>query len=164
MKQGNVEVRKSNIQGKGVFALRDFKKGEEVFRYKRGKFIKKENISSLSEDERNSLDFVDADIYELMEPLGSFVNHSCDPNTVEQLGEKEIVSFAFKPIKAGDEITVDYRVRAFDEWKLDCMCNSKNCSEIVAGSFFSLPEHLQKQYLSFAPKFIKEEYQRRNHT
>ena len=154
-------MKESSVQGKGVFALRDFRNGELVYVVPRGKFVNKDEVGGLSEYEREHLDRVDADTYELMQEPASFINHSCEPNIMEKMTPERIEGYAFRNIKKGEELGVDYRVRGFDDWKMNCKCKSKSCTGIVIGNFFSPPTSLQKKYLLFAPKFIQEEFKRR---
>jgi hypothetical protein len=70
--------------------------------------------------------------------------------------------FAWRPIATGDEITIDYRLNAFDGDSWPCACGSENCTGIVVGSFFALPPERQRAYVRFAPPFIKREYRRRS--
>lgn len=153
-----IRVKKSLIQGQGIFALRDFKKGELVYVVPRGRFVTKGEVKGLSEYEREHLDRVDADTYELMQEPACFINHSCEPNIMEKLTPERIEGYAFRDIQKGEELGVDYRVRGFDDWKMECKCGAKSCSGVVVGNFFSLSPDLQKKYLPFAPKFIQDEY------
>ncbi|MSU55044.1 MAG: SET domain-containing protein-lysine N-methyltransferase [Candidatus Taylorbacteria bacterium] len=156
-----VTVKESLVQGKGVFALRDFKKDELVYVVPRGRFVKKSEVKGLSEYEKEHLDRVDVDTYELMQEPACFINHSCEPNIIEKLMPKGIEGYAFRNIKNGEEVGVDYRVRGFDDWKMNCKCGSKFCTGIVIGNFFTLSLKLQKKYLPFAPKFIQEEFEKK---
>ena len=156
-----VAVKESSVQGKGVFALRDFKKDELVYVVPRGRFVKKDEVKGLSEYEREHLDRVDANTYELMQEPACFINHSCEPNIMEKLAPESIEGYAFRDIQKGEELGVDYRVRGFDDWGMNCKCGSKSCSGIVVGNFFSLLQDLQKKYLPFSPKFIQDEYKKR---
>jgi hypothetical protein len=69
--------------------------------------------------------------------------------------------FAWSPIRAGDEITIDYRLNAFDGNSWPCACGAAVCTGTVVGSFFALPEDRQRAYLPYAPAFIRREYRRR---
>jgi len=158
MDNSGIEVRDSEIQGKGVFTTRDFSVGERIYEYPQGRRIKRKEIGTLTEEEQEHLDVIDADTYELMQAPGSYVNHSCDPNMIE----KGRIGYALKPIKKGEELTADYRVRAYDDWQIKCNCGSKNCQGVIVGNFFSMPLDLQKKYLSYAPDFIQEEFKKNN--
>jgi hypothetical protein len=48
----DVIIKKSKIHGKGVFANRDFKKGEAVMKWDISKTISKEQFEKLSEQEK----------------------------------------------------------------------------------------------------------------
>jgi hypothetical protein len=69
--------------------------------------------------------------------------------------------FAWRPIRAAEEITIDYRLNAFDGDSWPCDCGTGACSGTVIGSFFALPAERQRLYLRYAPKFIRHEYYRR---
>ena len=49
----DIVVKDSKIKGKGVFAARDFKKGETVIVWHPKRTISKEEMSSLTEDDQN---------------------------------------------------------------------------------------------------------------
>jgi hypothetical protein len=68
---------------------------------------------------------------------------------------------AWRRIDAGDEVTIDYRLNAFGADRWDCSCGSASCTGQIVGDFFSLPPAKQREYLQFAPPFIKREYRRR---
>lgn len=57
------------------------------------------------------------------------VNHSCDPNVYAKILGKRVFFVSLRPIKKGEELTVDYR---FD-WPEDgskpvkCLCGAKRC-------------------------------------
>lgn len=74
----DIIVKKSKIQGKGVFANKDFKKGEIVLRWNPKKITKKES-EKLSVKERHYLEYQNSQ-YLLMQPQERYVNHSCDSN------------------------------------------------------------------------------------
>jgi hypothetical protein len=69
---------------------------------------------------------------------------------------------AWKDIRQGEEITIDYRLNAFDGGRYECFCGSTNCPGYMINSFFAMSEEQQYLYLPYAPKFIREEHHRRN--
>ena len=114
----DVEVRESKIEGKGVFALRDFKKGERVLEWGARKELSEEELAALSEEERRRyVSFKDGKYLLSGEPM-RYINHSCDPNTLP----KDNGDVAIRDIKAGEEITSSYR----DEGVV-CNCGAANC-------------------------------------
>lgn len=69
--------------------------------------------------------------------------------------------FAWRPIRNGEEITIDYRLNACDGERSSCHCGTKSCSGWIVSDFFSLSPERQRLYLPFAPLFIRREYRRR---
>lgn len=71
-----------------------------------------------------------------------FINHSCDPNcktdkwTVN--GAVRIGFFAIKSIKAGEEITFDYKFERFGGTEQKCYCKAVNCRGVI-GQKSNLP-------------------------
>ena len=57
--------------------------------------------------------------------------------------------FAWRDIRQGEEITIDYRLNAFTDERWECVCGSTNCQGYIIGSFFSLDEEAQRIYLPY---------------
>jgi hypothetical protein len=69
--------------------------------------------------------------------------------------------FAWRPIRAGDEVLIDYRLNATGGERWTCLCGSESCLGYVeAGGFFAMDEQRQREYLPYAPPFIRREYRR----
>ena len=98
-----VIVKKGNLFGKGVFANRDFKKGEAVIKY-RLKPLTKQAFENLPEMEKNFTHTHWGVMYLYSSPE-RYVNHSSHPNTHPNLKDK--CDVAIKAIKKGEEITTD---------------------------------------------------------
>ena len=77
-----VDVAKSDIAGRGVFAMMDFKAGARVVPVRIG------NSRTVA---------------------GRYTNHSPHPNVIGKIIEGDIYFIAINNISAGDELTVDYR-------------------------------------------------------
>ena len=147
-------VVKESKFGKGVFADKDFSKGDMIC-FLKGKRMGLEILQSLKKRRRDIL--VDPlqishDTYINLEEPFIYVNHSCEPNAGIR-GTNEL--FAIMDIKKGDELSFDYST-TIDEG-VDCQCNSKHCRGKIV-DFFGLPEHLQKKYIALGavPDFIKK--------
>jgi uncharacterized protein len=154
----DVEVRDAGSKGKGVFALREFREGEFIFRRRHGRVVANDALSSLLLEDQRHLCELDFDHSAVLLPPGCYLNHSCSPNAMRS----GVKVFAWRDIGRGEEITIDYRLNAFDESsRWSCVCASPECSGEVIGSFFSLPTEKQRLYLPYAPRFIKSEYRRR---
>jgi histone-lysine N-methyltransferase SETD2 len=156
----HVIVKDAGNKGKGVFAIRDFTKGEFIFRRRHGRVIANRDLSLLSEEDQRHLCELDWNTCAILLPPGCYLNHSCDPNALR----KGVNVYAWKDIRQGDEVTIDYRLNAFTGQLCDCFCESENCQGYFILSFFSLPEEQQRMYLPFTPKFIQKEYYRQQNT
>ncbi|MFA5318660.1 MAG: SET domain-containing protein-lysine N-methyltransferase [Patescibacteria group bacterium] len=124
-----IKVKKSKIEGKGVFAARDFKQGEAVYFFPTGKIVNSSDIPSIPEREKRYLDKIGDGQFEIIKPPARYVNHSCNPNIVE----KDRVAYALRDIRKEEEITIDYDDIAYFEKPFKCRCGSKNCRGFVRG-------------------------------
>lgn len=166
----DVIVKDAGGKGKGLFANRNFKKGEIILFNDLTKIKKRFTLKEIKESSIDSehWDYVGRGKYVLDYSPESYVNHSCDPNAYVEfktLGKKYLI--ALKPIKKGEEITKDYTLEAVDQidsknpWVLDCKCGSKNCRRKVIGDFFKLPKKIQKEKLPYLPTWVKRKYRQR---
>jgi len=120
----DIIVKKSKITGQGIFAERNFKKGEVVLKWN-PKPLKKSDIKNLSKKERTYVAIIDKKYY-LMQPPERFVNHSCESNTKP----KDNCDVAIRDIKKGEEITSDYGdMEGLEGFR--CRCGSKSCKGII---------------------------------
>ena len=55
-----------------------------------------------------------------------FINHSCQPNTIARIVKGHIIYFSTRPIRTGEELTVDYNFGKDVEVVL-CACGSGGC-------------------------------------
>jgi SET domain-containing protein len=153
----DIEVRDAGSKGKGVFALRHFREGEFIFRRRHGRKVPNSEIRSLSPEERRHLVELDFEMSAVLLPPGCYLNHCCDPNAMRS----GVRVFAWRRIRRGEEITIDYRLNAFGGERWTCDCGSANCPGEIIGSFFALDPGRQELYLPYAPDFIRHEYRRR---
>jgi SET domain-containing protein len=116
-------VKEAGNKGKGVFALRDFAKGEFLFRRRYKRVISYHEISPLSEEDQRYVCEFDWNTSAILLAPGCYLNHSCDPNAMR----KGVNVSAWKDIRQGDEISIDYRLNAFTGEHWDCLCGSANC-------------------------------------
>ena len=112
----DIVIKKSKISGKGVFAKRDFKKGEIILRWN-PKILTKLEADKLTTKQKHYL-YQEKNKYFLMQPPEKYVNHSCDANTVA----KNKSDIATRNIRKGEEVTSSYANFSFE-----CKCGSKNC-------------------------------------
>ncbi len=122
----DVIVRKSKIEGKGVFANRNFKKGEVVLKWDTSHELTKEDADKLSEKEKKFVPFVHGK-YLLLQSPERYVNHSCDANT----HAGNFCDIAKRDIEKGEEITANYSETSAEYERMKCKCRSKNCRGII---------------------------------
>ncbi len=158
----SVEIRQTRKKGVGAFALRNFRKGETIFVNKRGRLVRAKDLKAILKDEGDHLNEIDRTTWEIMNPPGRFVNHSCDPNAIsKESADRRVPYIALKSIRKGKEITADYRISAHTGNKWRCYCRSKNCKGFVISDFFSLSAARQRKYFPYTSKFIRDEYKKR---
>lgn len=96
-----VIIGKGNLAGKGVYANRDFKRGEIVLKYNL-KPLTKEEYKKLPKNEKMFTHVHWRQIYLYLEP-NRYVNNSKHPNTYQDLVNK--CDVARRDIKKGEMIT-----------------------------------------------------------
>jgi hypothetical protein len=153
----DVEVREAGAKGRGVHARRSFAQGEFIFRRRHTRVLAEAELPTISKWERIHLCELGFDRFGVLAPPGCYLNHSCDPNAMRH----GVNVFAWRTIAKDDEITIDYRLNAFDGDSWSCECGADNCTGIVVGSFFAMDAERQKLLLPHAPSFIRREYWRR---
>jgi SET domain-containing protein len=153
----DIIVKDAGDKGKGVFALRGFKPGEFIFRRRHGQIVRNQDIALLSDEDQRHLCELDWESNAVLLPPGCYLNHSCEPNAMR----KGTYVYAWRDIRQGEEITVDYRLNAFTGERCECRCGSSTCQGFFMLSFFALSAEQQRRYLPYAPKFIQREYRRR---
>ena len=153
----DVEIRPAGEKGLGVYARRSFGEGEFLFRRRHTRLLGADDAASLDEWERVHVCQLGPDRLALLAPPGCYLNHACDPNAMRH----GVKVFAWRPIAAGDEITIDYRINAFEGSSWPCRCGTDSCTGTVVGSFFALDPERQRLLLPHAPPFIRREHRRR---
>ncbi len=151
-----VKVKKSLKQGKGVFACRDFRKGDLVLKIDDSHVVTDE--SKLTKEQyENHCDYFSDKIVLMQEPE-VYINHSCDPNVYVKTKEGVRNVYALKNIKSGDEITYDYSVNGDNDGVFKCNCGSSNCRGVYQGNFFKLPIDMQLKYLPYLDDWFVEKH------
>ncbi len=144
----------SKIEGMGVTAGEDIKRGDVIQRIKgEARFLSVKN----KEDSLMYPNWIGVGKNKWIEPdyPNQFLNHSCDPNAGIQ-GKVTIV--ALKDIKEGEEITIDYAITEGDDmWEMPCSCGSKNCRKVIRSIQF-LPKRQFEKYLPYVPTYFKNLY------
>ena len=118
----SVEVRRSAIDGRGVFALRPFSAGEVVLRWDVSRRVPRGEASHLPDAEQKYLHPYDEGFLVVVQPPERYVNHSCDNNTEV----RDFCDVAVRDIRPGEEVTSDYEADGAG-LKFECRCGSAQC-------------------------------------
>ena len=162
-----LEMRPSPIDGKGIFAKKDIRKGELLMIWG-GVLIDQEEYTDHWEKYRHAtLVQIDEEHYigllatDTSESIDEYLNHSCDPNSWLM---DEVTVVARGDINAGEEVTMDSALWNDDEdedysQNGQCSCGSLLCRKKVTPNDWKLPE-LQKRYEGHFSPFIVRRIQR----
>jgi SET domain-containing protein len=139
-------VRKSTIQGRGVFAVRGFEEEELIVEYL-GQRITHEVAGDRYDDEstRRHHTFLFSVDDELCIDGGRegnearLINHSCEPNAYASIEKRRIFIRASRRIEAGEEIVYDYWYSTDPDYTLadlrrlyPCRCGAAKCRGTLA--------------------------------
>lgn len=138
-----IQVRRSGIHGKGVFALRPIADGERIIEYK-GEIVSWKKATDRQPDNGDpdhtflfGLDdkrVIDANVGG---NAARYINHSCEPNCeTEQIGDQVFIH-AIRDIKPGEELYYDYQLTldephtAKAKRQHACHCGAKRCRKTM---------------------------------
>lgn len=124
-------MKKSNIYGKGCFALTHFAARKKIALYE-GEFLKgsRKIQARIRKQQDTAIKIITIDDDHAIDgAVGgnetAFINHSCDPNAfIRIVPGLKVAIFARRDIRPGDEVTVDYRDPDHPEV---CRCGATNC-------------------------------------
>lgn len=152
----NVEVKTSDVQGNGVFALKSFQKDEVVLIIDDSHVVT--DPSKLPIEEKDHCDYLSDGKIVLMQSPEVYINHSCDPNTYVKTidGQRNVV--AMKDIQKGDEVTYDYAINGYYDSSDICHCGSKNCRGTISPNFFKLSKKRQLEYFPYLDEWFKKQF------
>jgi SET domain-containing protein len=134
-----LEVRKSPLQGMGVFALKRIRKGTPVIEYLGERITPDESdkrYERLANPAHTFLFTVDDRLVVDATWKGNvarYINHSCEPNCESVIERRHIWIKAIRTIEPGEELTYDYnldlpgeRPRGWQKTYL-CRCGAPSC-------------------------------------
>ncbi|MBN2422374.1 SET domain-containing protein [Candidatus Woesearchaeota archaeon] len=122
----SVIVKDSKIQGRGVFADKDFKKGDIVMKWDASMILTEKEAKKIPARYKKYLVFFKGK-YIMAQYPEKYLNHSCEPNTKEG----NLCDIAIRDIKKGEELTTDYSINSPPQLKMKCNCKSKKCRKII---------------------------------
>ncbi len=123
----NAIIKKSKIQGRGVFAGKDFKRGEVVILWKAQNMLSREEFEQLPATKKRYVSYFKDGKYILYGIPERYVNHSCNANTKTKNG----ADVALRNIKKGEEITADYTKEGVPNMNFMCRCGDRSCKNII---------------------------------
>jgi hypothetical protein len=135
-----IQVRRSGVHGKGVFALQDLAEGETLIEYV-GEVISWDEAQDRHphdpEDPNHTFYFhVNEDrVIDALHGGNSsrWINHSCNPNCEADEENDRIFIKAIRNIAAGEELNYDYGLIIDEPYtkklkaEYPCWCGAKNC-------------------------------------
>ena len=125
----NFKVRRSRIQGRGLFALSDLPARRKLGELG-GELITEREARrrARSADCIMIVEFGDGTALDATHSGSPFryVNHSCEPNAFMRLYRGRVEFYALRRVKAGEEVTCDYGETHHDG-ALPCRCGSRRC-------------------------------------
>jgi len=156
-----IEVRSSDLHGRGVFATEKIDK-DEVVAVKMGHIVTAEQIADITSAVGDYALQIHDQFYltptstEEIGRMTIFINHSCDPNVGF---DGQITYVAMREILPGEELCHDYAMERTDNYSLDCRCGSKLCRGRITGEDWKDPE-LQRKYGNYFSSYILEKIKR----
>jgi SET domain-containing protein len=144
---GAVSVRRSRIQGRGVFARQWIPRAARILEYTGVRITSAEaDAGADDEDPRRAhhtfLFAVDDETVIDGSRGGSdacFVNHSCDPNCEIVIARRRVYIHSLRSIEPGEELTYDYWYVTDTSYTLDdlrriypCRCGAAICRGTIA--------------------------------
>jgi hypothetical protein len=138
-----IQVRRSGVHGRGVFALQDIPKGETIIEYV-GEIISWKQAdkrqSSDPDDPNHTFFFSIGDGKKVIDAnvggnAARFINHSCKPNCESDEDEETQRVFikSIRDIQAGEELNYDYGLVIDEPYTKElkaqylCRCGAKKC-------------------------------------
>ena len=124
-----VKLARSKIHRWGVYAAEPIPANRKVIEYTGEKISRRETKRRGQFTELIYLFTLD-DYWTLDGSVGGsgaeYINHSCDPNLVARIVRGHILYMSRRPIKRGEELTVDYHFDKKVE-RIVCKCGAPNC-------------------------------------
>lgn len=136
-----IQVRKSGVHGKGVFALKAIAKGERIIEYK-GEIIDwpealRRHPHDPADPNHTFYFSLDDGSHVIDAKVGGntarWINHACEPNCIADELEGRVFIRALRKLKAGEELFYDYGLVIDERYtpklkkEYECRCGSAQC-------------------------------------
>ena len=160
-----IQVKKSGVHGKGVFAARDIAKGETLIEYV-GEIISAQEAEDRHPHDPNDPNhtfYFQVDDDKVIDALhggnsARWINHSCTPNCKPEVIDGRVFIKAKKDIAAGSELNYDYgliideRITKKLMAQYPCWCGSPKCR----GTLLAIQKKSTTQQRKLTLKKLKE--------
>jgi SET domain-containing protein len=125
-----LEVRESKIHRWGVYAAEKIPANRKVIEYT-GERISRMETKRRSDAQYRMIYLFTLDRYWTLDGAvggsgAEYINHSCDPNLRAKVTQGHILYMSARPIRKGEELTVDYHF-AKDIETVYCRCGTERC-------------------------------------
>ena len=150
------EKRKSDIEGRGLFATKPISQGEIVVvkggyvmsRMQRDEVEKSMGPAEIQVTERL---YIGPATSEERDGAMMHLNHSCEPN----LGlQGQIVFVALRDILSDEELTIDYAMTDDEPYEMICTCGAESCRGVITGRDW-MEKEIQQKYDGYFSWFIQ---------
>jgi uncharacterized protein len=135
-----IQVRRSGVHGRGVFALQDIAEGETIIEYV-GEVITWDEAQDRhphDPSDPNHTFYFHVNEDRVIDALyggnsSRWINHSCDPNCEADEDNDRIFIKALRNIRAGEELNYDYGLIIDEPYtkklkaEYPCWCGAKSC-------------------------------------
>ena len=135
-----IQVRRSGVHGKGVFAVADIAEGETLIEYT-GEVISWQEAQDRhphDPQDPNHTFYFHVDDDRVIDALfggnsSRWINHSCDPNCEAEDDNGRIFIKALRKIRPGEELFFDYQLIIDERYtaklkkEYECRCGSPRC-------------------------------------
>jgi len=135
-----IQVRRSGVHGKGVFALQPLKKGEVIIEYK-GEVIswpealRRHPHDPTDPDHTFYFHIDDGNVIDAKHGgnAARWINHACEPNCEADEVDGRVFIKALRTIKPGTELFYDYGLVIDEKYtpklkkQFECRCGSRGC-------------------------------------
>ena len=153
-----IQVRRSPVHGRGVFALRAICAGERIIEYTGERISWPEALRRHPHDPAQPTHtfYFQLDGGDVIDALyggntARWINHSCAPNCEALEDDGRIFIHALRPIEAGEELNYDYGLvidePLTDELKADyaCCCGAPECRGTLLAAAEEAPQTKRKK-------------------
>ena len=160
-----IEVRRSNVHGLGVFAIKPIAKGTRIIEYVGERVSHEEADRRYEEKDANDshtfLFIVDSKTVIDAGVDGNdarFFNHSCNPNCESTVEKRRVYIEAIRDIEPGAELTYDYQIQREDDDpdNIDeifvCRCGFAQCRGTMLWPTERKPKRVKAKKKAAAPR------------